>query len=68
MPKTKCVQPRGIPIMRRFCQQTFDQDPMYHISTPSTSNLCPSSLSGSLPNVGHCSDTPFSRLPSTHSP
>lgn len=48
--------------------ESSDHEPMYHNSTPMTSNLVPSSLSGSLPNVGHVADTPFSRLSSSQRP
>ena len=46
----------------------YSYTPMYHSSTPMTSNFLPSSLRGSLPNVGHVSETPFSRLSSSHRP
>ena len=45
-----------------------NQAPTYHTSTSRTSNLDPSSLKGSLPNVGHVSLIPLSRVSSSHSP
>lgn len=44
------------------------QEPIYQSSTPMTSNLVPSSLSGSLPKVGQDAETPFSRLSSSQRP
>jgi hypothetical protein len=42
--------------------------PIYHTSTPSTSNLCPSSLRDSFPNVGHGSLIPRSSCSSSQRP
>jgi len=42
--------------------------PMYHNSTPKMLNFVPSSLSGSLPNVGQVFETPLSRLSSSQRP
>lgn len=42
--------------------------PIYHTSTPITSNFSPSSLSPSFPNVKHRPLTPCSNTPSNHNP
>ncbi|KAJ8606416.1 hypothetical protein MRB53_040999 [Persea americana] len=42
--------------------------PMYHTSTPMTSNFLPSSLNGSLPNVGQVSEMPLSSESSSQRP
>lgn len=57
-------------IIRRLSmhESVFVQAPMYHNSTPITSNFLPSSLSGSFPNVRQELEMPLSRLSSSHSP
>lgn len=57
-------------IVRRLPMQKIHivQAPMYHSSTPITSNFLPSSLNGSFPNVRQGLEMPLSRLSSSHSP